>query len=501
MMRNMKRTRGSAAFLAVLWGLAGMSARAEFDTESMQKGRLGVHEYPFELMEAVKRPRVLAAPKRKPARALDCPRSAAGAELLRWRDEAVVLATEGNDLEGVKNSIERCYPNGVIPACLRDLYDYSRTTYTAGSNHPEYNDALTVRSERELPEEFWVKDEAGQVREGVFKLPHDLIRLADRKGWKVAAHKTRGQGGFQTGPNLLIIGIPGARHDIFMQIQLPRDAEAEARRFEPEVKIDLPIPLRMDQYRTESTPATHPTTLTLITVDKSKSPAVGQLRFLHRKPGTEEFPWSNTGDYTSCQSCHVTPLRNISPVGYKHTNGDEQRMTRKHEAEVDGVNNLMASHMGLSWGQVEKGDKRIVSFAYSPASHPLGWAPKDSRTRTAEFIASCKTNMSNYTQSVRGPYSASFSMTDSNSIRADKVAQAMNCTMCHNGSMRGPIGEHFSMNEVSFKVLVDRSMPPTMTDLTTDERLALVGCLQAERDAVKAEWAKRGEWMKKVSCQ
>lgn len=178
----------------------------------------------------------------------------------------------------------------------------------------------------------------------------------------------------------------------------------------------------------------------------------------------------------------------------------------------------------LSWMRVftEKqdadGKKKVVSFQASPnlVSPPYGWAPKNSPTRTEEFIKKCADKVplnSNY--SAFGEYSVRFKKASDfmNQINIDKIKSAMSCASCHNNTERGYLHGSFSHGEIMFKVAIDRRMPPPSGDfdesgfdkseLNESERYALANCLLAEREdpTVASEWRKSGQWMKTKPCQ
>ena len=556
-MTKTSRVGSPRILLFTLLVLTSLTARAEFSTDDIVKGRVKEKgKYPMiQMWEKQKSLQSSLKVKgksanRKIARVrfdaevsqVGCPE--AGADLNKWRqrviDAIIGMAPDKNAadydvnhlaaLDQSATLLSSCFPS--TPACLSDLKRYATTIPHSVSTEPEYHAGLVIRSTKQLPTEFWVKDDAGNVKDGVFQFPPDLLTIAPAKGWKAAVHKTRGQGGFETGPNLLIVGIPGSANpnakdvDIVMQIQLLHEDDYESvsdhYATEPKVKLS-PVPLTLDQYKLElpqasdggSNPgqepnsyvsAKYPTRVTVITADHSRSPAVGQLRFVSRKPGTNEFEWKNEGDYSSCQSCHVTPFRNISPVGYKKVNPPEQRMTDAQEADVDGINDLMAnfSNPPLSWGSAvrhtDKGD-RLVDFGPPMDGFPLGWTPEGS-TRDDAFIESCMHSVTSFSPIVRGPLKQTFTQTDTSPIRKDKVVKAMNCYSCHNGSYRGSITDVFSEDAIGFKLLVDRSMPPNApADLTTEERLAVLGCLKAERTKHRASWYKSGSWLNGAACE
>jgi hypothetical protein len=198
--------------------------------------------------------------------------------------------------------------------------------------------------------------------------------------------------------------------------------------------------------------------------------------------------------------CHASPLRPISPVGYINTTGREQPMTPEHQREVDAINEVLAADR-VVWGSYTSNGRE---HHRGPARDlmPLGFAPKNSPTRKEEFLRNCSSGIGPTGYSGFGAYYAELPGINQGNVNWEKVASAMNCTTCHaQGKIRGALTERFSRSEIRFKVLVDRSMPED-EDLNMDERLALVACLEAERNdpAVQDEWKKGGRWMKTVSC-
>src|SRR5262249_37430368 len=106
-----------------------------------------------------------------------------------------------------------------------------------------------------------------------------------------------------------------------------------------------------------------------------------------------------------------------------------------------------------------------------------------------------------------------YTMTDTPTIRWEKVRDAMSCATCHNNKQRGAMNEGTSFSEAQFKILVDQSMPygwhrnpmdrgspdkPVEDLLNPDERIALVNCLRAEWEI---ESEKKADWFKEASCQ
>lgn len=237
-------------------------------------------------------------------------------------------------------------------------------------------------------------------------------------------------------------------------------------------------------------------TLTVITVDKTQDPPVGQMRKMHRSGDRGGYQWNNTIANSSCTECHSLPLKPIAPLGYKVVNGKEKRMSPEQEAQVEAMNYLLKQP--VSWGAVKVGDKE-KRLGPAQDSYPFGWGKEDSHTRQDEFLKACASKPAAYSYSGFGGYRVNVQQKNPESINYRKVAEAMRCTECHDNANRGILHERFSRNELEFKILIDKSMPPNAT-LTDDERIALFNCLKAEQGALNNEWRKSGEWMTGASC-
>jgi hypothetical protein len=424
--------------------------------------------------------------------AVACPSDMSGDSIEDWRDNAVKAIIAGNN-SGVSASLNTCFPSQK-PSCLSDLAYYNQQQAAAASGAggqyssgygSDPNEYKTLTSENDLPPEFLSKDESGSVIPGSVKIPEGILELAKSKGWKAANYKTRSSGGFDNIgnlTNLTIVAVPGATKDIFLQISPPPDGG------DP----NNPNPV--------GNPAHGQNTLTVITVDKTKTPPLGQLRLMNAD-GRGGYQWNNNLRSEDCTTCHASPLRSISPRGYLTANDNEQRMTPEQERNISEINNMMVVPE-LKWGSQMVGGREIRRGPRMD-SQPTGWAPQNSETRKEAFITQCAQNASSIYYSGFG-YSYNAQPTGpagARNINWQKVATAMNCVDCHNGKVRGFLHEGFSQPEIHFKLLVDRSMPFASDNLNMDERLAVVNCLRQERSVVRDRWRQSGSWMKSQFCE
>ena len=435
------------------------------------------------------------------AEPLSCPVSASASDVSAWRDLAVQTHLVGDRNTEVLDALNRCFADGK-PACLSELTRNVTPVDPAlpGPDESGFDSLDSLPDASLMPAEFQVKTLDGSYKPGVVRIPANLFELAQDRGWIVSTYKTRSTGGFEHAPGLLIIAVPGPTTDVYLQISVPEDTNATLTNNDPIPHPTFALPLTEEQFSSEGAGSQLPTVLTVVSVDKTRHPAVGRLRMMFRTNQTPEYAWTSAfRNVHSCQGCHGSPLRAISPRGYRVTNGDEKRMLPDDERSVDGINRMMNSYGYVSWGELEKNGRRLIAGPDEP-EQPLGWAPLNSPTRQQAFIDLCKSARNSMSTSGFGNYSASFTMGDPAAIRWEKVAGAMNCVGCHNGTYRGVLHTGFGSGEVMFKVMTDRSMPPGRDDLTLDERMALYSCLYAERDQVRDQWRSRGEWLKKVQC-
>lgn len=414
----------------------------------------------------------------------NCPTTVQARQLIDWREVLKKKVLEGKAPE-VLGAIKKCYSD-TPPACYDDLIYYANTQANpsayAGSSSGFFETAdLTIKGTIDLPIELQAKDQSGAIIPNQVSFPDNILDVAKAKGWDALLYKTRSSGGFDSAPNLFILGISTPDKDIFLQTSPHPDASPS--------DDPTPNPRNGNFAKAQNT-------LTVITVDKTKTPAEGQMRIMRKAYGTDNYQWDNTINISSCTSCHTTPTRSISPRGYLTVNGSEKRMTPEQEEMVDRLNNKLGQPN--SWGK-KVIDGVEVRFGPSMASFPLGWAPANSETRKEEFMKACATERKSSDQYGFGGYQASFKMNTPPEINYPRLAEAMNCVRCHDGSSRGPMHEGYGRDNVEFKILVDRSMPHGM-ELNGDERMALVNCLYREREKVKSIWRETGPWMTKASC-
>lgn len=421
---------------------------------------------------------------------IECPNNTSGDAILNFRNVLIPKVTEGR-YDQVTEAIGRCFPTEV-PACLKDTIEYTNSkrhnsfSGGSGSNTEMPIEGLTLESEKDLPPEFLVKGSDGQIKPGLVTIPPNILELSKKKGWKSVAYKTRSTGGFDAGPNLVLIAIPGADKDVYLQISPSPEANYHQNVNEPYPVAGTDLSKGQD-------------TLTIISVDKKANPPVGQLRRMHLDEFEKAYRWNNSTRVDGCTSCHASPLRSISPRGYLVTHAGEKRMKKEDEAIVNEINQMMVVE-GLSWGKL-KIQGQEVWRGRDPASHPLGWAPQNSETRTVDFIKQCAQSLTQKTYiSITSDYVVDVNMSPEPKLNYDKIRSVMDCAQCHSGKIRGTLHETFSDEEVFFKIVIDKSMHPG-AELTQDERFALYNCLNAERLVVADIWRKSGNWMKKTVCE
>ncbi len=415
-------------------------------------------------------------PTEAPQQLIACPINNKGATIAAWREAAIAKIAEGNQ-QVVIDSMAACFPT-TMPKCLNATKEYAQEI-TIG-RQPTTPTPLTLKSELDLPSEFRPKDADGNVIPGIVKIPDNIFEIAAEKNWKVVDYKTRSTGGFDGSPNLVLVVLPNwpqPNQDVFLQISPPQDLDHPANGADPKPNPRTTVGLG---------------TLTVITADKTVNPPVGQLRLMHGDDS--KYQWNNLLQAGSCTSCHSVPLRSISPRGFGHVNW-ENRMTEADQALVSEINQMMKIE-NFSWGTDQNGYPLGAPTYY----HPYGWAPANSPTRTEEYVKNCFNNRQDNFYMGFGNYQVQ-TQKNPEAQMSDwtKVRNAMNCVDCHNNKQRGYLHAGFSFDEMIFKVVVDRSMPPD-SDLTTDERLAVINCLRQEYDETDDAWRKAGSWMKKMSC-
>lgn len=430
----------------------------------------------------------------------ECPSVSSSEKLEEWRNKAISIYSKG-EYRTVSSALETCFQSKP-PVCMKELADEvgqgrSNSRYMNLDSLPRV-EPMTLKSEKDLPSEFLVKDSSGVVKDGIIKIPDDIIKLAKEKKWEALSYKTRSTGGFDNPPNLLMVVIPGRDKDIYIQTSPHGAGPQDNDHSKPNL--------------TKEELAKGQNVLTVITVDKTVNPPVGQLRLLEREPrftrgdvstsvatDLNGYRWSNRLQTQSCLECHSTPLRSISPMGYKVTNGSEKKMSTEDQATTSRINEMMVIN-NLSWGKVRTADGREVKLGHDQSLRPAGWITPGTE-RTEDDLKKCSTRNTRLRYSGFGSYTYEAVMSALPNLDYAKVRQSMDCTQCHNGTIRGPLNRSFSDAEIKFKILVDRSMPPG-AELNDDERLALYNCLSSEKYDSKLDksWAEKAEWLKKEAC-
>tara|TARA_B110001454_G_scaffold106457_1_gene100204 strand:- start:43883 stop:45295 length:1413 start_codon:yes stop_codon:yes gene_type:complete len=446
---------------------------------------------------------------------ITCPTDKSGKSLTDWRTAAIQKLVTSNasftPFTEVQSDLKECFGEKV-PSCMSDLkyYAHYKPNPISSYNVDEiYNKSMELQSENFLPKELTVSNVVGEVIKGYVKIPANFHELAKEKNWLTTSYKTRELGGFDSSNNLFIMVFPSEKRDTVLQLSVAKDANPFASAFDPVIR---PHNGNMTQGFD---------ILTMITVDKTKNPPVAQLRILQKDPTQENtYFWNpattNTSGARACISCHASPFRAISPVGYKFTNhiktdffnGEEKPMDAEQKAMTDKINEIM-NRPGVSWGSTEK-DGREIRFGQDIDSQPWGWAPPDSPTRKKEFIEQCASERQAIIGSSRagGHYRVELNPDINAPISWEKISKAMNCVSCHNGKNRGVIHNEFSPSTVAFKIAITREMPesddpenPLPPDLNADERMALVWCLKKERTQVAQAWKESGWWMQRSKCK
>lgn len=433
---------------------------------------------------------------------LTCPKEGEVVNLEKWREDAIQTQLRG-EYALVKKGLADCFPQGA-PTCLKALAEYNSVKqfpHDADTAEGVFEDTgpnfgapvrigygghtvqhqYVLKSTDDLPKEFVPKKD-------FVKFPENILEVAEKNGWKAVGYKTRSTGGFDKPPNLSIVAIPGRDRDIYLQISPPPPKDVRSTK---------------DESQVDKKQFSHgQDVLTIISVDKTKKPPLGELKLFKFDKEQGAYRWQTDATFTrQCIECHSTPLRLLSPRGYRVTNGGEKRLSPEEEAKITEINEMMLIE-GVSWGH-SKVDGRTVPRGPNLDSFPLGWAPPLSETRKEQFLRDCANKS--------GPSGLSYAGLDNNyfvafkpskfppEINFSKLAQAMNCTQCHNNSARGVLHSKFSMQEIKFKILVDRSMPPG-ADLNIDERIALFNCLESEISILTPQWQAKGDWMRKEDC-
>ncbi len=426
---------------------------------------------------------------------LDCPPNieseVAGSDLKIWRETLISGVLEGLHTD-VRRTIQRCFPRE-LPSCLQDLVEYNRMVeQNLRVNQPRLDCKNKILpSVDALPPEFIHR----QGDEKFLRFPKNLETIAKEKGWKTALYKTRSSGGFDGSPLLYLAVIPGTQNngmiDHYLQIS-PTEDKSPTGSDDPTVKAR------------DDNPHIGRANLTIISVDRSKNPPVGQLKMLKQYDENRNYAWNND-IRADCYECHTVPLKALSPVGFGQLNAPEIAMSKAEQENIRAINEMM-NIPNLSWGTCEQNGK-MTPLGPRLDSHPIGWAPKGSITRKKEFIENCVKNTDRSTQywAAASNYNKQFKTAPNfpQNVDRDKIAKAMNCIECHDNTKRGYLHAGIEAKEITFKVLVDRSMPLGFDSMNVDERMVLLTCLNMEKRELLSQqaWRKSGEWMRRRFCE
>lgn len=169
--------------------------------------------------------------------------------------------------------------------------------------------------------------------------------------------QTRAQGGAnpdQSGA-LALIHVPGpGKKDFFIQLNLPR---SKAGPNEPEIPADS-----MDAFKSGKLLA-----LSFVSIDKSTDPKTGALWTTDELGGNRYRLQNRPADPSSCQKCHVNPLKTYSLVGYGATHGSEKAMSPQQSRSIDAMTQAMTDYGPVSWGTIEE-KGQVYSMNRSPAA-------------------------------------------------------------------------------------------------------------------------------------
>lgn len=435
--------------------------------------------------------------------------------LTTWRkelSESFLKAENDSDKEAayrrVNSILKACYPTQ-RPTCLDDLEYYSyykshpQEYYIARQRQPEKSD-LTINNIDQLPKEIvGTRDDGSKY----IVIPGNVEALAKTKGWKTVQYKTKSTGGFNSPPNLFILaiplGTPPNEWDKSIVLQTSPHRDSDGNQTNP-----MPKPGNGDFTNAQ-------TTLTAITIDKTKSPSTGWLRIMRggqtrqlKVNGKDEsrmsYGFDNTISWSSCIECHSNPFRAIAPLGTGATHGGEQKATAEHRKQVADINAILGDTS--SWGQVTYNGRK---WRLGPEmdSQPTGWAPwkEDDddfipQTRREDWIKKCAKDRKSKNYWGFGGYTVNLNKNPNATLNYENIAEGMDCYGCHDNDYHGKLHRGFSWSEIEFRVAIHQNMPEG-TNLNDDERLAVLACLRQEREIVRDAWYQSGTWLYGKECE
>jgi hypothetical protein len=451
-----------------------------------------------------------------------CPTALTADGLTQWRNSAIDSYGSSVSESGVNSWIHSCFPEqNQVPACVNRISAYINRNAGSNNRDPDYR----TDPHRRLPDELLVSgsDTFQYVLRG------DIEAHAKELGWPVARYKSRHSGGFDSEtPNLIMIEVPGSmlnppvNFDRYINIAIVKDDHDDGNTPTPQTNFPDPAALAASDN------GRYPHITTMVTVERGTREHKAELYYqMFNRSGNVYSPSApNNPLESSCVRCHPSGLRAISPLGY-HVRAGENQLDPANWAQVKRINSDMAAGQrgGIMWTAPTDSEGRpypvIDTKAFGPIVGPS--EPFSQNTRTKEFIVGA--DGTSGCQSLRSHVSVTdifgrppgrnnnYSFTSSPPVDWQKVADAMDCEMCHNNEKQGVINSLTSWDEIDFKILVDQSMPngahknpldqgsdpatPVVDDLNLNERLALANCLKAEYDL---ERTKVKDWLKAVPC-
>jgi hypothetical protein len=321
--------------------------------------------------------------------------------------------------------------------------------------------------------------------------------------WVMARYKSRHAGGFDPGTaSLLMVYIPpgspvnGQVDNVhrWLNFALPATQYRDTADVTPRVPI----------------PATYtdgmPRTFTMVSVTEGTGSSQSTVHFqkFHRYGDNEVYTLEGESSVqTQCYGCHPNGLRAISPAGY-HVNAAEaadpsQMLEENVWHDVQKINeamNKVAHRKVFKWDQsfVPKTSYRYVVGPSSPANERTKEMILGADGRSGCAYARTSYNLTDIFGRAPG-MGPSNRPTMQNGLPIDweKVRDNMDCEQCHNHYSRGAITEGTGFDQISFKIMVDRSMPDGQLTspysntehrfedaLNINERIALNNCLREE---------------------
>ena len=447
-----------------------------------------------------------------------CPTSMNPEAITTWR--GAMTETMGTSLSdsALRGWMRSCFPHRTeVPACVSRLDTYLNRN--AGSNIRD--DDYSIDPRRRLPDELLVSGSA----DFNYVLRGDIEAHAKELGWPVARYKSRHSGGFDSETsNLLMIEVPGSmltppvNYDRFINIALIKDPDEDGTKPTPVTQYPDPATLAAN--------GGYPSTTTMVTVEHGTRDSKARLYFQMFSRSGNTYRPNSPNNPSSCVSCHPSGLRAISPLGF-HVRQGEAQLEVDNWKQVKRLNADMVAGQrgGITWGGKMGSDGNYIQTLDTNDSGPIigPSEPFSENTRTKEFIVGAdgasgcqnsRTEVSVFDIFSRPPGAKNkYTFTSNPPVDWEKVADAMDCEMCHNNERQGVLNARTSYAQIDFKILVDQSMPmgahvnpldqgddpakAVIDDLNPNERIALANCLKEEWSL---ERSRVKDWLLQDSC-